>query len=255
MSEPAHDRLAEIYRTRQVIDAAGAAHPLHSETTPDERDLIVSLIARHGCTRTLEIGCAFGLSSLAICGALASRSADPHTIVDPGQFTEWKGIGVHQLRQCGARFTLIEQPSELAMPDLIRQGRTFQFVLIDGFHTFDHVLLDFFFADRLLEHGGIVVLDDLQLPGIRKVARYVRSYPNYRVAGTAKPSVFAPSRKRRIVDGLVRGVAAMLPASYVERSFDPSLFSGDFELGLTSEMVAFQKVGDDRRESHWYRPF
>src|SRR5207253_7018100 len=95
--------LARIYRERQVVDPAGKAHPLHSEITPDEGQLIASLIERYDFTRTLEIGCAFGLSSLHICGALTARPSGFHTIIDPGQHAEWQGIGIHHIEQCGFR--------------------------------------------------------------------------------------------------------------------------------------------------------
>jgi predicted O-methyltransferase YrrM len=259
-SDPQSIRIAEllatIYQRREVTDAAGNAHRLHSEVTPDEGHLIASLISANGFVRTLEVGCAYGLSTLHVCGALASRPGAFHTIIDPGQSGYWKGIGVHQLARCGfTAYELIEQPSEFALPDLLRAGRTFQFAVIDGWHTFDHTMLDFFYVNRLLEPGGIFVIDDLQLPGIRKVARYISNYPNYRVVATAKQSLFPPSLKRKIADGALRRVAAVMPASYQDTTFDATLFKTDFERGLISEMVAFQKIGGDDRDSHWFQPF
>ncbi len=250
------DLLAQIYQRREVTDAAGRSHRLHSEVTPDEGELISSMITQNGFTQTLEIGCAYGLSSLHVSGALRGRPGAHHTIIDPGQFTEWHGVGVHQLALCGVdAYTLIQEPSEIALPQLLKDGRTFQFAVIDGWHTFDHTLLDFFFVNRLLEPGGIVVIDDLQLPGIRKVARYITNYPNYRVAGTARQTVFAPSPRRRIADAILRGLAGLLPSSVSSDAFDPALFSSDYSRGLLGEMVALQKTGDDSRDSHWFRPF
>jgi predicted O-methyltransferase YrrM len=248
--------LAQIYQRREVMDANGRSHSLHSEVTPDEGELIASMIAKNGFTRTLEIGCAYGLSSLHVCGALSGRPGAHHTIIDPGQFTEWQGVGVHQLALCGVEaYTLIQDPSEIALPALLKEGRTFQFAVIDGWHTFDHTLLDFFFVNRLLEPGGIVVIDDMQLPGIRKVARYITNYPNYRVVGTARPSVFAPSSKRRFAEMMLRGLAGLLPASLSSDAFDQALFTSDYARGLVGEMIAFQKTGEDSRDSHWFRPF
>jgi hypothetical protein len=61
--------------------------------------------------------------------------------------------------------------------------------------------------------------------------------------------------KKRVVNGLFRGVAGLLPQSYVDTTFDPALYRSDYEVGLTSEMIALQKTGPDTRDSHWYRPF
>jgi predicted O-methyltransferase YrrM len=252
----AKDIVEEIYATREVIDAEGCRHKLHSETSRDEGILLAGLIEKHGFTRTLEVGCAYGLSSLFICTALARRGGGQHTILDPGQHTEWKGIGVHQLRRAGFDFfELIEQPSELALPRLLEEGRRFQFALIDGWHTLDHALLDFFYVNRLLEEGGVIVFDDLHLPGVRRAARYVAGYPNYRVEGVARQSVFAPSAKRRLFEWALRQLAWALPPHCVPQVFDDSLLRPDLQLGLVSEMVAFRKTGPDHRDAHWFVNF
>jgi predicted O-methyltransferase YrrM len=253
---PAAAALEAIYRDREVLDRHGKHHRLHSEITQDEGRLLASLIKQHHFTRTLEIGCAFGISSLFICDALSHTDAARHTIIDPGQHDYWQGIGVAQLERCGLHnYDLIERPSEFALPELVERQRTFQFALIDGFHTFDHVLLDFFYVDRLLEPEGIVVFDDLQLPGIKKFARYVAKYPNYLVVDHATRNVFPGSWKRRMVDRMMRVVSAILPSQYSANLFDDSFFVQDAELGLVSEMVAFKKVGSDERDSHWFRAF
>jgi predicted O-methyltransferase YrrM len=187
--------LDSIYETRQVEDDRGVRHPLHSEITPDEGVMIASLILDNEIDRTLEIGCAYGLSSLFICGALSSRPDARHTIIDPFQSTEWRGIGVANLRRAGyGFFELIEETSEVALPRLFEQGRMFQFALIDGFHTFDHILVDFFLADRLLEVGGIVVFDDLHLPGVRK--RRLFEWPLRTLAGCPPTTGRASSTTR-----------------------------------------------------------
>lgn len=53
------------------------------------------------------------------------------------------------------------------------------FVFVDGSHLFDHVLIDFFYMDKLLKAGGYVMFDDLCMPSIRKVINFIlrnRSY-------------------------------------------------------------------------------
>ncbi len=70
-------------------------------------------------------------------------------------------------------FRLVEQPSHLALPELFRNGERFDFVFIDGNHTFDFVLLDFFYADRMLEIGGVIGFDDLWMLAVRQVVAYV----------------------------------------------------------------------------------
>lgn len=248
--------LREIYETRTVTDSAGGKHKLHSEVTRDEAELIARVIRTHRLNRTLEIGCAYGLSALAVCDAISAAPNPSHTIIDPGQHTEWHGIGVANLRRAGYDFfRLIEEPSELALPQLLREGRTFQLVVIDGFHTFDQTLLDFYFSARLLDDGGFILLDDLHLPGIRKAARYIAKQPNIEVADVAAPAKFRPSWRRRLAESGLRLVARLLPRSMSEEVFDDTLYHHDVDLGLTSMMIAFRKTSPDRRDSHWFQPF
>jgi len=248
--------LQEIYQSRKVIDQEGNSHALHSEITPDEGRLIIDMIQQHKAGRVLEIGCAYGISSMFIQEALSELSDTSHIIIDPGQQSEWKNIGVHNLAKSGHRnYTLIEEPSELALPKLLEQGERFQAALIDGFHTFEHVMLDFFYVQRLLDVGGIVMLDDLQLPGIRKVARYISTLPHFKIVGVAKQSIYPPSMKRRVFEMPLRTLSKLLPRDYSQNLFDQSFVRSDYDCGLISEMLAFEKTGTDNRGSHWHSPF
>ena len=38
--------------------------------------------------------------------------------------------------------------------------KPFDFIFIDGWHTFDYTLVDMFYADRLLRIGGYLLIDD-----------------------------------------------------------------------------------------------
>ena len=58
--------------------------------------------------------------------------------------------------------------SQLALPAFLREGRRFDLAFVDGNHRFDAVFLDLFYLGRLLPKGAIVLLDDYNLPGIRR---------------------------------------------------------------------------------------
>ena len=68
---------------------------------------------------------------------------------------------------------LMEEPSYRALPALERSRQRIDFAFIDGWHTFDFTLLDFFFIDRILKVGGVVAFDDADWPAVRKVCRFV----------------------------------------------------------------------------------
>lgn len=175
-------QIERIYETGIVIGTSGKKYPLHSHIDPEEGMFLHKIIAADlRVCRTLEVGCAYGLSSLHICLATSSRSLATHTIIDPFQYSQWDGVGVKNLKDSGLnKFHLIEEPSELALPALLRSHEfAFDFVFIDGWHTFDHTLLDCFYATRLLRVGGYLAIDDAAMPGVRLAVDYLAEYPCY----------------------------------------------------------------------------
>jgi predicted O-methyltransferase YrrM len=249
--------LQEILASKTVVDESGATHELHSETSEEEGAFIAGIIQQHRFSRALEIGCAFGISALYICDALSQQSSPRHVMIDPNQKTEWYDVGRTNLERAGFRFVeLIEEPSELALPALLRTGKTFQFAFIDGWHTFDHVLLDFFYVNRLLEEGGEVVFDDVWMPSIRKVVRYIANYPCYKVAGGVSRywSPFTVKKRKKYLK-YARPLLDLLPKAYVREIFDNAFLEPDHASGLNYEMVAFQKTGPDSRDWDWFQPF
>ena len=146
-----HAVIDEIYAANLVRDDAGNEYDLKSAVDRAEGELVHQLIASDESIRTtLEIGCAYGLSSLHIGSALSGRDGARHIIIDPFQYPQWHGIGMANLQRAGFDFCeLVEEPSELALPAIARtESGTFDLVLIDGWHTFDHTLLDLFYANH-----------------------------------------------------------------------------------------------------------
>jgi predicted O-methyltransferase YrrM len=173
--------LREILATDRVTAPDGSALPLHSGLAPKACEIIQGWIGEHRPRRLLEIGLAYGVSALFICDAIAGwQDADYH-IIDPLQTSLWQSVGRLNLDRAGfaGRYRLHEVPSELCLPRLLEQGQTFQFALIDGMHTFDHALVDFFYVNRMLEVGGIVVFDDANLPSIRTLVAHIATYDCY----------------------------------------------------------------------------
>ena len=76
---------------------------------------------------------------------------------------------------------VIEEPSYLALPRLVQAKERFELILIDGMHTFDYTLLDFFYADLLLAPNGVLVFDDKQMPAVGKVIDFILKNRSYRL--------------------------------------------------------------------------
>ena len=69
-------------------------------------------IRDHHYEKTIEIGCALGISSLYICDALSVLGQPSHTIIDPFQTTRWESVGIRNLERRNLDFySLLEQPS------------------------------------------------------------------------------------------------------------------------------------------------
>lgn len=207
------DYIQNIYHTRKVVGPSGIESPLHSEIDAQEGELLYNTIHNDpSVKKTLEVGCAFGLSSLHICAGLHGRAGAHHTIVDPNQ-TGWGSVGVTNLKRCGVDyFQLVEEKSEFALPRLLQGNEgTYDFVFVDGWHTFDHTLLDCFYATRLLRVGGYLLVDDVwNFPGINRVIGYIGSYPCYQHFGNVKET------------------------------------NGD------TRMIAFKKIAEDQRRWDWH---
>lgn len=188
-----------------------------------------------------------GISSLFICAALEGQEGANHAIVDFHQATYWHSLGITQLDRAGCDyFRLVEEPSECALPRLAKQGETYDFCFIDGWYTFDHTLLDFFYVDRLLDVGGIVAIDDVGWSSIKKVIRYISNYPNYKSIGHVPRTV-----KRGFAGYLYKGIAlasrAIAKVFQTPRLcciFSDKLIVPNSQLVLESTMLALQKTGD-----------
>lgn len=237
--------LAELLDTRRVVARDGTVIPLHSEISTAEGAALQRLVRAVRPQVTLEIGCGYGISALYICEALAEVGGRRHIVIDPDQLTDWKSAGLFTVERAGFG-SLLEfhpLPSHLALPRLEESGVRVGLALIDGWHTFDYAMVDFFYVDHLLEPGGVLMLDDTAAyPAIRKLARYIATHRQYvplrndngsRVeSAAAAPFVPSPGRIRRMA----------------ERVLQPRLVYGDARLGLPPDnFIAFRKVADDKR--------
>lgn len=129
---------------------------------------------------SIEVGLAYGFSTLWLLDAMAAGGYGRHIAIDPMQVSHWHGIGLRAVRSSGLagrwpfrRFRWIEERSDFALTSLARQGRRAQYAYIDGSHLFDYALSDFCLTDQLLDVGGMVLLDDLWMPSVQRVVAFI----------------------------------------------------------------------------------
>lgn len=228
--------LHEILQSRQVSDGQ-EIFPLHSYMDERKGALLTRVFERIRPTTSLEVGFAYGISTLFIGDAL-SKINQPvrHIVIDPFQSTDWNGIGLKNVERAGyGKFVdLHEEKSELVLPQLLAQNTVLDAALIDGWHTFDHALVDFFYINKMLQVGGIIVLDDTSWPSVGRLVNHILTYGCYRVFATPDPPV--------VVAWCLPFIRRMAYYVRLRRSKWPSA-------------MALQKISPDERNFDWYRSF
>lgn len=235
--------LDEIYATGRVRDAGGNALDAFGPSVPYATGkLLYDLVHAYACEQTLEIGMAYGLSTLFFCQAHRDRGAGMHTAMDPFQ-DHWKSVGLLNVTRAGLaeHFRFIAARSFEALPEISARRERFDLVFIDGAHRFDAVMVDFFYVDQVLKVGGLVVFDDLRMPAVRKVVSYVMRNRAY------EPAPAAPVERKPLWKRI--GVAA-------QRILDDP--AGWRHLGFrfgASNVAVLRKLAWDNRPWDFHRTF
>lgn len=250
--------LESILATGYAQSPQGAAVKVHSQIRREQGEFLQGLINQLRPQTTLEIGLAMGISALFICEALAPLPRARHIVLDPAQHNAeyWQGIGLHNLRAAGygEMVEFYELPSHLALPPLIAAGQRVDFAFIDGAHLFDYALVDFFLVDKLLRVGGVVALDDLWMPSVQRLCRYIitnHSYSVFRYFSNGTEPASKPSFKRRLLEksvGYAPGLGRALKIEYARPEFD-------VKLGLPNQCIAFVKQAEDQRAWDFHQDF
>lgn len=160
-----------------VARSDGTVHSLFPVAVyAEEAESLRDWVLREGATRTIEVGLGYGISALHVCEGLLGN-ADPsarHVVLDPNQATRFADLGLQVLEEAGVA-GMVEhhaEASEIALPRFLDEGRPFDLAFVDGNHRFDGVFLDLVFLGRLVRAGGIVFVDDYQLPAVARAASF-----------------------------------------------------------------------------------
>lgn len=182
--------LAKVYLDGFIVDRHGNKQKFKDVTNPIQGRHIYNIIKENKFTRTMEIGFAMGASAVWICQAHNELGLEGrHVAIDPNQTTQYESMGLYLVEQAGLQehISLMEMTSYRAMPILLEKVLRheiphFQLIYIDGWHTFDYTLIDFFYADLLLDINGVIVLDDIKHIPVKRCLDYiVANYPHYQL--------------------------------------------------------------------------
>lgn len=247
--------LEEIISTGHVQTPDRAERiEVHSSVSPDKGRFLQGIVTELNADVTLETGCCFGVSGLWICDGLEATGGSRHIVIDPNQHDHWKSIGCNNFKDAGYEHLVefFNLPAHLALPKLEERNQRIDFAYIDGWHTFDYALADFFFIDRLLRVGGVVALDDTNLPAVQKVCRYIltnRSYGVYRCFVDRGEPWF--TRTERLLYHAGRR------HQRVRRLLRPETAVPNVDLGMLagSTCIAIRKESNDDRAWDFHRDF
>jgi predicted O-methyltransferase YrrM len=211
-----------------------------------------NLVKNNKYSNVLEIGMAFGTSSLAIIAALPKSgllySIDPYQT----DTKHWDSVGLIRLNESNAthKHRLIQEKSFIALPELIKKGNLFDLVYIDGWHTFDGTLIDLFYSDKLLKPNGVIGVNDTNFASVNKALKWFISHRDYQEVVTDLPHKYRRIRhsgsKRRFWDDLIDGGLKFTPLG----KLDKSLFNS-----VRSEDRYFRKMSTQEPSWDYFSPF
>lgn len=241
----------KILTSKQVEDINGNLIKVEGNIDKFEGEYIYNIIKEiPSITKTLEIGCGYGISSLYICAALWNRPNAEHIIIDPLQNISYFGVGRYNLDKVGCNFyQFLECPSEYALPELVsKEENNFDLILVDGWHSFDHVFVDTYYANKLLKIDGFLILDDCRIPSVAKVVKYYNHHPSYRFHSYTRTDNL--SRKARLAQR-----ACQIIPKFINENLFPLQLSELVNRLRNPSMLAFKKINSVKLDSRWYKRF
>jgi predicted O-methyltransferase YrrM len=186
MTNKIEQLIIKIYKEWKVYDKDNNEYKLTGSIKRNEGELLKKIIIETKSKKCLEIGLAYGLSTLYILLGLneINKNGDYKlTSIDPNQLTQWHGVGINNVEKVEEKshHKLIKGKSYNVLPKLLNLKKKYDLIFIDGWHTFDFTLIDFFYSDLMLKIGGYIVVDDKRHKGVNKFHQYViTNYKHYK---------------------------------------------------------------------------
>ncbi len=152
----------------------------HSMIPAQYAEALYATVLAQRPTSCVLIGLGFGAAALAMLTALDEIRAGELVSIDSDQMGGC-ATALEMIDRAGFadRHRFIREESQLALPRMVATGESAKLVYIDGMHTFDYVLLDAWYSDRLLPIGGILGFNDTFRVAVDRVMRWLLSHRGY----------------------------------------------------------------------------
>jgi precorrin-6B methylase 2 len=79
------------------------------------------------------------------------------------------------------QFTFIAESSAKALPRILDTLPELDFVFIDGAHRYPFAEIDYHFTEQKLKVGGYMVVDDVHMPSVRQLFRFLKKEKNWKL--------------------------------------------------------------------------
>ncbi len=117
--------IERIYREQRVIGPKGEPVNIFPDSIRQpEGEAIYKVVREENARSTLEVGMAWGLSTLYMCQALKDNGGGRHVAIDPFQAKGYGCAGVRHVQEAGLGEILEfhEEPSQLLLPQACQRG-------------------------------------------------------------------------------------------------------------------------------------
>ena len=187
---PPNPVLQEIFRTGMLNHPSGQRLKTAANIGPQNSLALYETVLKHRPKIVIEIGMAYGISTLSILTALQKIGTGRLISIDP--YIGWptgKIVAEHNIKMAGLGefHEHIQSFSHLALPKLLSEGMTVDFAYVDGAHTFDYCFVDFFYLDKLLVENGIVAFNDCGWRSVHKVICFLDKWRHYKEMDVGLP--------------------------------------------------------------------
>lgn len=245
--------LVDIFKSGKiVINESGEQIALHSHTPREQGEFLQRLYEKVKPKKSLEVGLAYGISTLFILEKAREMGASDksHIVIEP---FSWGTAAIYNIRQEQLEnyVEIRNELSDVVIPTMYLNNERIQFAYVDTTKLFDVVMQDFYFIDKILDVGGVVIIDDSSTGGISLVVRFISTLPHYEIVDRFDEDAVGTTYS--IGRNIFEKILSFIP--YKKKFLGSYSFKTSRQLGLNYRCIAFKKVGVDERQWNWDKPF
>jgi predicted O-methyltransferase YrrM len=242
--------LETIFKTKKTKDLSGNIREVNDMISRDEAFALFKMYKASDAKISLEVGLAHGVSALVFCQAHDEyiSTEGVHYAVDPNQLTSYNSAAICALEKAGylKHFKLLNGPSHLEIPELIKQNIKVDCAFIDGWHTFDYTLIDFFLIDKILKPSGYIAFHDTYGRAKQKVINFILTHRKYEIDNTLMN--FSTESFYKVLKFFIWRI-------YKDPMLLFSWFHWQYQLRSSSGLIILKKIEDFEPDYNFFKNF